>query len=277
MVTERINALNIEHRGLFTAVYGVNRTDEIYITSDTKVYNLYEALYLYFVEQGYITVFYDDKAFSYDENQLMRFFEFGPQPARQNANNPITSSGRRDFFKGKGPMARSRQKSIENQQNQTVSNETHHDAIRLIDNSLVRHYAVLQEEGFFAAINGIVERDATRKVAVVFTNPSTLIFNENQQRLYENYLNLIRTNYVSKQIGLKLIGLYDFESHEAFAQDLKDGTDKFLFRPPFKDLLLNDLTSTADNKEKRKDQTLFFLGDPGKDEIENLLQLKRLD
>lgn len=279
MITERINALGIEHRGLFTAIYGVNRTDEIYITSDTKVYNLYEALYLYLLEQGYITVFYDDKAFSYDENQLMQFFEFAPQDARTNANinNSAPSGGRRDFFKNKGPMSKSRERSFETTQRQAVNNQTHHDAIQLIDNSLVRHYAVLQEEGFFATINGIVEQDAPRKVAVVFTNPSTLIFDEGQQRRYENYLNLIRTNYISKQIGLKLIGLYDFESHEAFAQDLKEGTDKFLFRPPFKDLILNDLTSTADDKERHQHNTVFFLGDPGKDEVENLLQLKRLE
>lgn len=279
MVTERIDALDIERRGLFTAIYGVNRTDEVYITSNTIVYNFYEALYLYLCEQGYTTVFYDDKAFSYDEKQLMRFFEYIPGEIRSNtaSANTAPSGGKRDFFKGKGPMQASRAKHFENQKTVSVSNVTHHDAIHLIDNSLVRHYAVFQEEGFFAAINGIVEHDATRKVAVVFINPSTLIFNSTQQRVYENYLNVIRVNYVSKKIGLKLIGLYDFQSHEAFAQELKEGTDKFLFRPPFKDVILSDLSFAVDKEKDRRPNTVFFMSDPGRDEVENLLQLKRFE
>lgn len=282
MITQRIDALNIQKRGLFTAIYGVNRTDEVYITADTKVYTLHEALYLYLCEQGYITVFFDDKVFSYDEGQLLRFFEFEPQRQTSSgtATSPTTptlSSGRRDFFRNKGPMANSRAQSFETPpfvQSNSETGQTHHDAVHFVENNLKRHYEVLQTEGLFTVLNRIVERDAQRKVAVVFINPNTVIFDENQQCVYENYLSLIRANYVARNIGLKIIALYDFQSHESFSKEFENGTDKFFFRPPFKDLILNDLNDT-NNHGDALNSTVFFLSDPGRDEAENMLQRKR--
>ena len=282
MITQRIDALNIQKRSLFTAIYGVNRTDEVYITADTKVYTLHEALYLYLCEQGYITVFFDDKVFSYDEDQLLRFFEFEPQrqTSTGTATSPTTpapSSGKRDFFRNKGPMANSRALSFETPpsvQPNPETGQTHHDAVHFVENNLKRHYEVLQTEGLFTVLNHIVERDAQRKVAVVFINPSTVIFDENQQCVYENYLSLIRANYVARNIGLKIIALDDFQSHESFSKELENGTDKFFFRPPFKDLILNDLNG-SNNHGELLDSTVFFLSDPGRDEVENMLQRKR--
>lgn len=281
MITQRIDALNIQKRGLFTAIYGVNRTDEVYITADTKVYTLHEVLYLYLCEQGYITVFFDDKVFSYDEDQLLRFFEFEPQRQTSGtATSPATlapSSGRRDFFRNKGPMAKSRAQSFETSpsvQPDSETGQTHHDAVHFVENNLKRHYEVLQTEGLFTVLNRIIERDAQRKVAVVFINPSTVIFDENQRCVYENYLSLIRANYVARNIGLKIIALYDFQSHESFSKELENGTDKFFFCPPFKDLILNDL-NRSHNHGTSVGSTVFFLSDPGRDEVENMLQRKR--
>ena len=284
MITQRIDALDIQKRGLFTAIYGVNRTDEVYITADTKVYTLHEALYLYLCEQGYITVFFDDKVFSYDEDQLMRFFEFEPrQPGSPGTTatlaTPVPSGGKRDFFRNKGPMAKSR--TLSQEPRNTLSSvaelgQTHHDAVHFVENNLKRHYEVLQTEGLFNVINRIVERDAQRKVAVIFINPSSIIYSPEEQRVYENYLCLIRANYVARNIGLKIIALYDFQSHESFSKELDDsGEHKFFFSPPFKDLILNDLNGSQNN-DNTHERTVFFLSDPGRDEVENMLQRKRL-
>ena len=282
MITERIDALKIQERGLFTAIYGVNRTDEVYITSDMKVYTLHEALYLYLCEQGYITVFFDDKVFSYDEEQLIRFFEYETQNqtaqrTSTTSTTPAPSSGRRDFFKNKGPMAKSRAKSFEQPSTPHSNSEvgqTHHDAVHFVGNKLERHYESHRTEGLFKILNHIVECDAERKVAIVFTNPSTIIYDERQQCVNENYISLIKTNYVARNVGLKIIALYDFQSHELFTQELENGTGKFFFRPPFKDLILNDLNGNHGPADAA-DRTVFFLGDPGKDEVEAMLQRKR--
>ena len=60
MITHRIDAIDIGNRGLFTAIYGMNRTSEVYITSDMRVYDLHQAIYLYLRQEGYTTVFYDE-------------------------------------------------------------------------------------------------------------------------------------------------------------------------------------------------------------------------
>lgn len=286
MITQRIDALDIEKRGLFTAVYGVNRTSEIYITADLRVHSLYEALYLYLRQQGYITVFYDDKVFSYEESQLMQFFGFTAKEDKPNTwvnstGHTVSSGNCRDFFTGKGPMSKTRnvRQSANQLINMPMEHHSHHDAIRFIDNDLEHSYVVIQTEGFFGAINSMVERDAGRKVAVVFVNPNTLEYNENEQRIYENYLSVLRTRYVKNHIGLKLIALYDFISPETFAQELGNGSSKFLMRPPFKDLILNDLKPTTDkdgNAERKEMKTVFFLSDPERDEINNMLNRKRL-
>lgn len=276
MITQRIDALDIQKRGLFTAIYGVNRTDEVYITADTKVYTLHEALYLYLCEQGYITVFFDDKVFSYDEGQLIRFLEY--ESLRQGISvSPSPSNGRRDFFSTKGPMARSRALSFGATATPSTGElgDTHHDSVHFVENNLKRHYVVFQAEGLFNLINHVVERDAQRKMAVVFINPSTVLFDERQQCLNENYLSLIRANYVARNIGLKIIALYDFQSHESFSKELENGVEKFFFRPPFKDMILNDLNDIQEHSGTTS-RTVFFLSDPGRDEVENMLQRKRL-
>lgn len=281
MITQRIDALNIGSRGLFTAIYGVNRTDEVYITGDLRVNNLYEALYLYLRQEGYITVFYDDKAFSFEQQQLIDFFGFTAPP-----QNTTAAPRRRDFFAGKGPMAKSRDTSRQVNGANAAGNAgngndeaTRHHAIRVINNSLGKVYTVTQSEGFFSSVNGMVERDASRKVAVVFVNPNTLQYNEDEQKMYENQLSNIRANYIRRNIGLKIIALYDFKSNEAFAEELKNGSDKFLFRPPFKDLMLEDLTPTTDKEGNTKKQvlkTVFFMADPQRDEIANMLNRRRI-
>ena len=281
MITQRIDALNINERGLFTAIYGVNRTDEVYVTADLRVNNLYEALYLYLRQEGYITVFYDDKAFSFEQQQLIDFFGFNaPQ------QNAPAAPQRRDFFAGKGPMAKSRNVNRQvnaangnNQTSNTDDNTTRHPSIQVISNSLGRVYTVTQSVGFFSSVNGMVERDAQRKVAVVFVNPNTLQYDEDEQKMYENQLSNIRANYIRRNIGLKIIALYDFKSNEAFAEELKNGSDKFLFRPPFKDLMLEDLIPTTDKEGNTKKQvlkTVFFMADPERDEIANLLNRRRI-
>lgn len=154
MITQRIDALDIDRRGLFTAIYGINQKSEVYVTSDLKCHSLWEVLYLYLRQQGYLTVFYDDKAFSYEEDQLIDFFGFtvdtnnkGSQPIDNAVSTVAPSGGKRDFFKNKGPMSRTRQirssvSTNERQEAHPQNHQSHHDAIHLANNDLQHIYAV---------------------------------------------------------------------------------------------------------------------------------------
>ena len=126
MCIDRLKALDINHRELFTAIYGMNGSSEVYITKDLRVHNLREALYLYLKEEGYTSLFYDDKAFSYEEEPLLEFFNFSSE--KGDSNEPTR---KKDFFIGKGPMSKSRNISnISNTSTPKSTEQSHHASIR---------------------------------------------------------------------------------------------------------------------------------------------------
>lgn len=273
MITHRIDAIDIGNRGLFTAIYGMNRTSEVYITSDMRVYDLHQAIYLYLRQEGYTTVFYDDKIFSYEESQIISFLSLETDKTCEKTNEVI----KRDFFKGKGLMAEHRVAGAGKSSGKQHDHQSHHSSIQVLGSGDELIYLVNQTEGFFGTIKSIVEREPYRKIAVVFTNPNTLQYDEKEQKMYENAYSDLKTKYIKLNIGLKLIALYDFATSESFSQELQNGSDKFFMRPPFKDLLLSELTSANDNSGKDlKNLTVFYLGKPEKDEISNILNRKRL-
>ena len=277
MVTERINTLDIDKRGLFTAIYGVNREDEIYVTKDLCEYNLLQTLYLYLREQGYITVFYDDKIWSYEEDMLIQFMSFTKRPQTEAPNN--SDNNIIDFFAGKGPMHKTRELASKKAKAQPAS-ATHHESIRLDNNDLLdRYYAIYKDQGFFGTVCNVTKDNPQRRVAVVFVNPSTLEYDDKEQQLYENELNKLRINYYLNNIGLKLIAIYNSGWGKAFEEDCSDYNDKFLFRSPFKDWILDDFKDDNGAKKANTDKaqkTIFYLPDPGRDEINNLLNRRRL-
>ncbi len=291
MITQRIDALDIDRRGLFTAIYGINQEPEVYVTSDLMSHSLWEVLYLYLRQQGYLTVFYDDKAFSYEEDQLVEFFDFtvdsdkkGNQPVSNTVQSSAPSGGRRDFFKNKGPMSLTRcvlpPPSTSSPSGMSSQNhQSHHDAIHLANTGLQHIYAVPQSEGFFGSVYNMVEKNVSKKVAIVFVNPNTLEYDDTEQKVYENYLSVLQTKYTQSHIGLKLIALYNFDSAKAFTQALEEGSNKFLMRSPFKELIQAEIApelKAEGSYSDHENNTVFFLAAPEKDEIANMLNRRRL-
>ena len=278
MITERIDALNINGRGLFTAIYGVNMTPEVYVTRDLRKLSFHEALYLYLRQEGYITVFYDDKVWSYEEEMLTKFLLLN-LPQGQTDGKAYTAGGRRDFFAGKGPMHKSRAQAAVLTVNNVPS--VHHPSVRLIENGLSRYYTVLQDVGFFGTIYSVTERYPRRKVAVIFVNPDTLEYNENEQKTYQNNLTKLQTEYKTKGVGLKLIALYNHGWAEGFRDEVKEEfKNKFLYRSPFKELILEDFKFLMNNDgdvESCPLKTTFFVTDPQRDEINNVMNRLRIE
>lgn len=278
MITERIDALNINDRGLFTAVYGVNMTPEVYVTRDLRKLSFHEAIYLYLRQEGYITVFYDNQVWSYEEEMLTEFLLLNP-PKGQTDGKVLAAGGRKDFFVGKGPMHKSRAKAAPQTSNDPPT--AHHPSVRLVENGLSRYYTVLQDVGFFGTIYSVTERFPQRKVAVVFVNPDTLKYTEAEQDTYKNNLTRLQTEYKTKEVGLKLIALY----HHGWAQGFKDDVQEsyknmFLYQSPFKELILEDFKFLMDSNgdvESRPLKTVFFVTDPQRDEINNVMNRIRID
>lgn len=277
MCIDRLKALDINHRELFTAIYGMNGSSEVYITKDLRVHNLREALYLYLKEEGYTTLFYDDKAFSYEEEPLLEFFNFSSE--KGDSNEPTR---KKDFFIGKGPMSKSRNLSnISNTSTPKSTEQSHHASIRNESSGNQRRFRVEQSEGFFKEIFAYSKRNPHKKLAVVFVTPATLKFDDDQRRVILNLWNDLKTDYRRNKLAIKIISLYDFDSAKLFTQAFDSASDELLFLSPFKDLIKKDIGQDDDNTGKiveggRKDKTVFFLGDPFRDEIGNMLNRRRL-
>lgn len=277
MCVDRLKALDIDHRELFTAIYGMNVSSEVYITKDLRIHNLREALYLYLKEEGYMTIFYDDKAFSFEEAPLLDFFNFKAKK-EPTTNAPL----KKDFFRGKGPMSKTRNLSKVKDNEKNAENEhSHHDSIRVESSGNQRRFRVDQSEGFFKEIFAYSKRNPHKKFAIVFVTPSTLKYDENQRNVILNDWNDLKTDYHRNNLAIKIITLYDFDSPKLFAQAFDTASDELFFLSPFKELIRKDMGQDDDHTGNtveggRKDQTVFFLGGPLRDEIGNMLNRRRL-
>ena len=277
MCVDRLKALDIDHRELFTAIYGMNVSSEVYITKDLRIHNLREALYLYLKEEGYMTIFYDDKAFSFEEAPWLDFFNF---KAKKDpiANAPL----KKDFFRGKGPMSKTRNLSkVEDNEKNAENEHSHHDSIRVESSGNQRRFRVDQSEGFFKEIFAYSKRNPHKKFAIVFVTPSTLKYDESQRNVILNDWNDLKTDYHRNNLAIKIITLYDFDSPKLFAQAFDTASDELFFLSPFKELIRKDMEQEDDHTGNpieggRKDKTVFFLGGPYRDEIGNMLNRRRL-
>jgi hypothetical protein len=78
MPTKRISDINIQQRGLFTAVFGNVNEDEFFVDDDLKKYSLWQQLYLHLKEQSFETVlFYDttNNFHSFSQTDLIKFLK----------------------------------------------------------------------------------------------------------------------------------------------------------------------------------------------------------
>jgi AAA+ superfamily predicted ATPase len=283
MATNRIEALDIQNRPLFTAIYGLNSSSEVYITSDMRVNNLWEVLYIYLKRQGYAVVFYDDKAFSYEEEPLIQFFKF-----TRNQSNQSSQPQKRDFFRGKGPMKSTRNmNSVSQNQSQQKADESHHDSIVVESEGNQSRFIVYQEEGFFKNVFSYSHHNPQSKLAIVFVTPATLKFEDKQRRTILNKWNELHQNLNRNSVGLRIIVLYSYESAKQFSDSFNSASDELFLLEPFKSLVLDDIGSvdsdisdgdiSGKNKvAKVRTNTVFFLSGPGQDEINNVLQRRRL-
>lgn len=276
MIMDRFKGLDIYRRELFTAIYGLNSSSEVYITPDLRIHNMREALYIYLKELGYSVIFYDDKAFSYEEAPLLKFFNF---TARKDES--VSQTIKRDFFRGKGPMSKTRNMTAIGQRDSGIDvNISHHDSIRVESSGNQKRFIVFQSEGIFKDIFAYASRSPKDKLAVVFVSPLTLTFDEEQRKVIINKWNELTGNSKRNKLALRIIALYDFASPQLFTQAFDSASDELFFLSPFKDLIRNDIgrdeKDTGKIIEGRKDKTVFYLGAPGRDEISHMLNYKRL-
>ncbi len=262
MSVTRIENIDLDHRGMLTAIFGMNNASEVFITKDMRIHNMREILYLYLKEQGYIPVFYDDKAFSYEEWPLLRLFSFTPRPKDQ----PVPP--RRDFFTGKGPMARTRATSEHNAQ-QHEATESHHDSIHVESEGNQRRFIVNQSEAFFTTVHNYVKGHNGDKLAIVLVMPETFEMDMAAQVKWND----LKSNFDRNRLGLRVINLYNV-SPEQFVKEFQASDS--VFNAPILDDFPQPQEEGAEIKPKGRPKTVYYLGAPERDEISSMLNRRRL-
>lgn len=294
MAVERISNFKIESRSLFSAIYGISSTPEYFIDKDLHTYSLWQQLFLYLKEQGYIVVFYNrnHNFFSYEEIQLIKFFGLKNNgwEDREKLNNrdkkkyiaPINS-----------PFARSRRNLVNEDKKQSPVNSpipnyrTEND----MDSYLQSNYPQIQvmrnpeQDGFYfiTATERVFQRifdfattNVTQKLAVIFTTP---LYDEfpDQKDILSQLTNLMET-YEKSNIKLKLIALYNYKTTERFIKDFDEKDDLLFYDSFFHNILFGEYNhnENQDTGKIANNSNLYYLPSPGKDEIENFLNRKRL-
>lgn len=301
MAVKRIERIDIDHSPMFVGIYGSSGTSEYFIEQDLRKYSLWQELYLYLRSQGYLTLFYNnnDNFFSYEESQLVEFLNLPPVPA----DDQQPSSTRRAFDRVRSPFASARrngarigdkggslgaslpsgnqagagaQRRTESASAATARVVSHHEQI------LVRTIAEEgtffrngSDENVFERIFSYVDRysDPPRKLAVIFTNPNTLVFSPEQTRRYEDRLRSIMNGYEARQLRLKIIALYSAQTIDSFISNFEAGHTEFFYQGLFRDLLFPNPNSDGATSES---PSMVFLPYPEEDEVGNWLNRCRL-
>ncbi len=294
MSVSRIQELDIDNRPLVTGIYGLSATNEFYVDRDLCRYHLWQEIYLYLHEKGYITVFYNivDNLFSYQERDLELFFrrlEDNNENRRQESRGQ--SSPRVRHPRCRGPLGMAHQSSPVNNIelhscnspssirsgerlfNASVLASHHPDIMIGGDRTRGRFYQTKRNmPDLFDRCFRYADDYPKRKLAVVFTTPES---SEIDTRLYATVIAKIKPlvlGHSKANLPLRILVLFSVANAATL---YNSGGGQFFYHPYFKDLFF---PQTQDEQHIRIDhKTLFRIGRPGTDEIGFVLNKRRME
>lgn len=285
MTVERIKNLDIKNKGVFTGIYGLSATDEIYIEGNLCKYNLWKELYRYLHEEGYVTIFYnvEHNFFSYQLRDLELFLgKVQDDSSALETNSQTIDTPIRHLRRG-GPLGlisspRPQTDSFNTQSQSSISEAStpYADIIPTEIKEVGRFYRTKRTENrIFNMIFNFVETHRETPgcsgLAVVFTTP---------EKTHIDNIDQVITGLGGRKTGekitgmpLRLLALYDAQNAGQMLKLFKD--DGMLFHDSyFKNMMFpspNDEQSVAIDEEH-----LFCVERPGQDEIANMFNRRRI-
>lgn len=280
MSVNRISSFNLPHRPMFSAIYG-SGVDDVFIDSDLRRCNLYQMLYRDFKSYGYTVVFYsadrDYNLFSYGEDDLAIFFRLKNKkisnlaPVRQlrhiaQINSPF------------GSFRRNRETTMQVSNDEltakaTTSDEliSHYEQIQISEMMTTKDafYRIKVTVDIFDSIIKFARQEKNCKLAVVFTTASHDIYDDSKQTIAR--LTNLKNDYTTLALQIKLVAIYNSPAMES----LMEAEGAFFLEKFFKDIIMPE---KKDEKKSQKKElpASYYLGQPLTDEVENLLNRKRL-
>ena len=284
MSVSRIQELNIDNRPLVTGIYGLTAANESFVDKDLRSYCLWEELYLYLHENGYITVFYniDDNEFSYQERDLELFFRKIEVNEEGYQDSHSQASPRRRHDQCRGPLGFAHPYSPTNSSTSDSSipppsvraNEGQRNA-----SGLQSHYPDFQVHfssttgdffqtkrripglGFLERCFRYAEEYPKRKLAIVFTSPESSEVESPQYGLAWAKIRKYIQGHGKANLSLRILVLYSEPDTKKLFDPNNCGS--FFYLKYFKDLF--------------NTTNLFRIGRPGMDEIGNVLNKRRIE
>lgn len=270
MAVQRIKKLKIDGRPMFTGIYGLSPSEYFIDSLGTKC-TLWEELYTYLHEQGYLAVFYNqsDNFFSYREEDLAKFLR--KDAVAKNTDSTFSPRHKRCC----GPLGYvwpRKEKTAEN-----ANTEGRQD--RITDHGLKIHYPDVVEGGSelrgwffrtkygetpFTNIFNFIENTPQSKLCVVFTNSDDNVITQHDR----DRLTSISHEFARKDVQFRILVLYPYSNFEEVYQYPGTLMDRSYFTDPQKPF--------TGNNYKQLQQHFFCIERPGMDEIGNVLNRRRL-
>jgi SpoVK/Ycf46/Vps4 family AAA+-type ATPase len=271
MVVKRISDINVEKRGLFTAIYGNVTGSEYFIDSCLKKYNLWQQLYLYLKQEGYIVLFYDavNNVHSYSQADMVEFL--GLEKIKAIPTTKYVATHIRSPF---------RQARINEANNKTVNNlpdESVHQSIQkysiVSEENLV--YRTSKTTGELDDLKRLFYARQKKPIAYVIKNPENWTTSEAVR--YETFFKELEDEYDRSKLSGKIFLIYNYDNassllYEGFEKKNSQGI--FFFADSFK---VRFVDSTENSNPKLKQENTYYLSLPDKEEIKNLINRKRME
>ncbi|GEM_PF-5509027 len=266
MAVKRISDINIKNNNsLFTAIYGNVTDGEFFIDNDLKTYSLEQQLYLYLKSEGYTVLFYKQAAqynvYSYSREDVRTFlydFEQNNTQSKQYIAKHINSP-----FKQSRLNRRNNNPETENKQEDTNAIQEQSDDGKY-QNTFYRTHKTTGLINDLRRLFGNNESD--KKVAYIFSDPD----NCNLGDEFESYFKSLNNTYAKDDSKHKIFLLYHYPNAQLLIEAFDDSSKNscFFFKNFYKQLFVKD--------RKLNVSKTYFISLPDKEEITNLLNLRRL-
>ena len=294
MSVSRIQELDIDNRPLVTGIYGLSATNEYYLDRDLCRYHLWQELYLYLHEKGYIAVFYNiaDNLFSYQERDLELFFRrVEENNQNQRPYSRVQASVRVRHPRCRGPLGKAHPSNPASDvalDSYTDPSSIRHDEEKVNASELASHHPDIMIGGdrtrgkFFQTKRTMpdlfdrcfryADDFPQRKLVVVFTTPESSEIDPRQYATVIAKLKPLVLGHSKANLPLRFLVLYSVVNASTLYNS--EG-GQFFYQPYFKDLFF---PQTQDGQHIRIEHTtLFRIGRPGADEIGHVLNKRRIE
>ncbi len=282
MTVKRIQNLDINRRELFTGIYGLSATNEPYIERNLCRYHLWQELYRYLHDEGYVAIFYNPKYnfFSYQLRDMELFLgKVNNNSSAQDVTESQTENSRIRHPKCRGPLgfvSNNRPHTLHDESG-TLSNDANSptreyaDIIRGGNNEVGMFYMSKRSENrIFDMIFNFIDTHRNQRLAVIFTTPGETQIDSPVQVITE-----FLARYGGERITnmpLRILVLY----HAINASQLLNFFRSNLF---FCSEYFRDMIFPSHDEEQAfsiDGRYAFYIDRPWYDEIANYLNRRRI-